>query len=140
VTRNLNEGSNVLSGLLRSGNLAASLGSIPCNVVDALSNDAEAAANFINQLQAGQVPDLIADLPETVFNTFKSAIDTLTQLPEAVVNAASDAVETAERIFDDIGSGDVEDLGEIAGEVIEDIWNGFTAAGKSQSSLLRTKY
>lgn len=107
---------------------------MPCDIVDELENNVEAATDFVSDIQNGEVPSLIQDLPEEVIGAFQSILGTALQLPGAIWDTATDVAEGAVDIFDDLtGSGDgtiAEDLAslpEAVGEGVVDAWEGVTA-------------
>ena len=98
-----------MQGLLTSnqGNIGKYIAEIPCNDINALWTDAEAAKQFVQQLEEGQVPTLITNLPEEAVKEFSSVINILLTLPDEVINVAEAAVSDVVQIADDIEDGHI---------------------------------
>ena len=124
--------SNIVRGLLRSNKILQLISSIPCDVIQILENDADEASNFLSQLESGQVPTLIENLPQEVFDAFQPLVGIFETLPSELVNAAEAAVTDAATIFNDIGTGAiVDDIEQIPGAVVSLVteeWGDFTSA------------
>ena len=110
-----------MKGIFNSdkGNLVRNIADVPCDVVQNLESDADAAEQFVSQIQAGQVPSLITDLPEEAISEFGAIIGVATQ----VVDVAEAAVTDVVSIFDDIEDGNILDA---VTDIPKDIINGIT--------------
>ncbi|KAK0515958.1 hypothetical protein JMJ35_001992 [Cladonia borealis] len=130
--------SNIVQGLLTSnqGNIGKYIAEIPCNDINTLWTDAEAAKQFVQQLEEGQVPTLITNLPEEAVKEFSSVINILLTLPDEVINVAEAAVSDVVQIADDIEDGHItaviaslpSDVVQIVTEGWDDLTNGLTDA------------
>ena len=117
--------STLLRGLLRSHKFLKEAGEIPCDVFQTLENDADAAKDFITQLEHSQVADLIADLPQEVVGSFNNFINIAIFLPTEILGAAESVVTDAANVFNDMEDGSiVSDLAKAPGIVISDITAG----------------
>ena len=120
--------SNIVKGIFNSnkGNLIQNVASIPCNTIETLQSDADEAEQFVEQLQAGQVPSIIANLPEEAVSEFGEIIGVATE----VIDVAEAAVTDVINIFNDIEDGSiVSDIEGIPTDIINAItngWNDFT--------------
>ncbi|KAG7006537.1 hypothetical protein G7Y79_00014g037120 [Physcia stellaris] len=123
---------NIVRGLLSSNKILQFISSIPCDVIQTLENDADEASNFLSQLESGQVPTLIEDLPQEAFDAFQSIIGIFETLPSELIGAAEAAVTDAAQIFNDIGTGAIiDDIEQIPGAVVSLVteeWGDFTSA------------
>ena len=123
--------STILRGLLRSHKFLKDASKIPCDIVQTLENDADAAKTFVTQLEQGHVPDLIADLPQEVIESFNDVVNIAASLPTEILDAAQSVVTDAVNVFNDIEDGSiVSDLAKIPGIVVSDItagWGDFTS-------------
>ena len=127
-----------MQGLLTSnqGNIGRYIAEIPCNDINTLWTDAEAAKQFVQQLEAGQVPTLITNLPQEAVNEFSSVINILLTLPDEVINVASAAASDVVQIADDIEDGHItaviaclpSDVVHIVTEGWDDLTDGLTDA------------
>ena len=130
--------SNIVQGLLNStqGNIGQYIAEIPCNDINTLTTDAEAAEQFVTQIENGQIPTLITDLPQEAVNEFSNIINILTSLPSEVINVAEAAVTDVVSIVDDIEDGQItaviaslpSDVVHIVTEGWDDLTNGLTDA------------
>lgn len=121
--------STILNGLLRSQNFASVAASIPCDIVNELENNAEAAEQFVREIQAGQVPTIIADLPEEIVNAFGSIVSVALSLPQSIWNTAVNVVDGVEDVFDSIAEGSiVSELPKEIADEWEDVTAGFVDA------------
>lgn len=122
---------NIIQGLLRSNNIRREFVNIPCDIINTLETDIDQAANFLNQLENGEVPTLIAKLPDEVIGLFKDTVGIFLTLPSQLVSAAEAGVTDAAKLFNDIGSGAiVQDLENVSGLVVSEItkdWSGLTS-------------
>ena len=123
--------SNILKGLLEAQDFASFAASVPCDIVNELETNVEAADQFIEEIQAGEVPTIIKDLPEEVVGAFQSILGVALQLPGAIWDTATDLVDGAEDVFDDLtGAGDgsiVDDIGALPGVAATEaaeLWDG----------------
>ena len=97
-----------MKGLFNSdkGNLVRNLADVPCDVIQNLESDADAAEEFINQIQAGEIPSLITDLPQEAVSEFGDIIEVATQVLSDVAEAA---VTDVVNIVDSIEDGSILD-------------------------------
>ena len=127
-----------MQGFLTSnqGNIGQYIAEIPCNDINTLWTNAEAAKQFVQQLEAGQVPTLIANLPQEAVDEFSSVINIMLTLPDEVINVASAAASDVVQIADDIEDGQItaviaslpSDVVHIVTEGWDDLTNGLTDA------------
>ena len=127
-----------MQGLLNStqGNIGQYIAEIPCNDINTLTTDAEAAEQFVTQLEAGEVPTLITDLPQEAVHEFSDVLNILTSLPSEVINVAEAAVTDVVNIVDDIEDGQItaviaslpSDVVHIVTAGWDDLTNGLTDA------------
>lgn len=127
-----------MQGLLSSnqGNIGQYIAEIPCNNINTLVTDAEAAKQFVQQLEAGQVPTLITNLPQEAVNEFSDVLKILLSLPDEVINVAEAAVTDVVQIANDIEDGQItaviaslpSDVVHIVTEGWDDLTNGLTDA------------
>lgn len=131
ISQSTNLHSTIVRGLLRSHKFLDLAGDIPCDIVQTLESDADAAENFVSQLVQGQVPDLIKDLPEEIQGAFSDVLNIAETLPTEILGAAEAIVTDAANLFNDIENGNiVSDLEQIPGIVVSDItagWGDFTS-------------
>ena len=110
---------------MQVGSIAEFLSEIPCNIISTLENDAVQAENFIKQLEQGQVPTLIQDLPEEVQGVFQSVFGIFNTLPSEIIDSAEATVTGVAQIFEDIADGSiVSNIEAIPGAVVSEITNG----------------
>ena len=120
--------SNIVNSLFRSkgGSLVRHIADIPCSVIQNLGSDANEAEQFVSQIEAGQVPSAITNLPDDVVSEFSNILNIVTGLPDAVVNVAEAAVTDVVSIVNDIEDGSITALVDgIPSEVIGAITNGW---------------
>ena len=116
----------IVKGLLRSKKILDNISEIPCDVIQTLENDAEAAETFVTQLGHGEVPTIIRDLPQELIGVFTDVVGIAAQLPTAIFGAANSAVTDAAKIFDDIEDGSiVSDIEKVPGVVASDVVAGW---------------
>lgn len=121
--------STFLNGLLRSDNFASIASTVPCDIVNELENNAEAAEQFVREIQAGQVPTLIENLPSEVVDAFGAIINVALSLPQSIVDTAESVVDGFEGLFDSIADGSiVSELPEEIADAWEDVTDGFVDA------------
>lgn len=117
-------GRTIIKGLLRSDNIIRYISDIPCDTIHSLEDDVEEAEKFIDQIQNGQVPDLIKDLPNEAIEVFKDTVGIFLTLPSQIVSVAEAGITEAAKVFNDIGSGAiVSDIENLPGVVLSDITN-----------------
>lgn len=97
---------------------------VPCDIVNELENNAEAAEQFVREIQAGQVPTLIENLPSEVANAFGSMINVALSLPETLWDTAEGIVDGVENLFDSVADGSI--VTELPEEIAE-TWETVTA-------------
>lgn len=98
--------------------------SIPCDIVNTLETNAEAAEQFVREVQAGQVPTIIENLPEEIVESFGSIINVALALPQSIWDTAVNVVDGVEGVFDSIADGSI--VSELPAE-IADAWEDVTA-------------
>ena len=135
--------SNTVRGLLRSnkGSIVHYITEIPCNIIATLESDAGEAESFVNQIEAGQVPTIISNLPQDAVDVFSDVLNVLTLIPSEIINVAEAAATDVVNIVDEIEDGSITSvLAALPSEVVADItnawgdltdgitnaWNGFT--------------
>ena len=120
--------SNIVQGLLRSkkGNTLRYVNDIPCDIIQSLETDADAAMEFVEQLKAGQVPSIVQDLPQEAVQGFRDVINIAFSLPTEILDVAEAAASDAAKVFDDIEDGSIiQDIEHIPGIVLSDITSGW---------------
>ena len=90
-------------------------------------NDANDAKDFVVQLENGNVPSIISDLPMDVFDAFRGLIGILNTLPSQVVNEAEATITEASRIFDDIANGKADEIPGVIASDITSEWAAITS-------------
>ena len=111
-----------MRGLLRSKNTIKYISRIPCDIIYTLETKEEEARNFVVEIEKGQVPTLIKNLPEDILGSFTDAVGIFLTLPSEIVDAAEAAVTDAVNVFDDIESGAIiSDLADIPNVVVSDV-------------------
>lgn len=121
--------STIMNGLLRSQNFASVASSVPCDIVNELENNAEAAEQFVREIQAGQVPTIIENLPEEIVGAFSSIINTALLLPETIWDTTENVVEGVSDLFDSVADGSiVSRFPEAVADGWEDVTAGFVDA------------
>lgn len=122
--------STIVRGLLRSHRIIQDISKIPCDVINTLETDVDAAKNFVTQLEQGQVPELIKDLPQEIVGTFHDLINIAASLPTEIFDAAQAVVTDVVNVFDHIENGSiVSDLERVPGVIVSDVtagWGDFT--------------
>ena len=114
--------SNIVKGIFRSHHLANDLSDVPCNIVQTLTTDVQAAEQFVQQIQAGQVPSLIQNLPEEAISEIGDIVGVFTALPSEILNAAESIATDAVHVIDDIEDGSiVSDIEQIPGIIVSDV-------------------
>ncbi|KAL8993602.1 MAG: hypothetical protein Q9169_006227 [Polycauliona sp. 2 TL-2023] len=112
----------LVKGFLRSNPVSKIIQSIPCSVVNKLESDPNLAQNFVEQLQAGQTPELINELPGDILNGFQGIFQILAGTPDALVQQFEDVVDTATGLFNDIESGNIwQEIEDFGGEVVDTV-------------------
>ena len=121
--------SNIAKAIFRSdkGNLIQNLADIPCDVIQSLESDADEAEEFVNQLQAGEIPSIISDFPSAAVSEFADTIEVATAVIADVAGAAiTDVID----VFNEIGNGSilddvVSDVEAIPTDLVDAITNGW---------------
>ena len=100
---------NILRGLLNSqrGSIIQNIAGIPCSEVDSLLTDAGEAKQFVEQIQQGQVPSVIQNLPQEALAQITDVISIALLVPSAVINFATAAATDAASIIDEIEDGSI---------------------------------
>lgn len=121
--------SNIAKGIFNSdkGNLIQNIAQIPCDTIQTLESDAEEAEAFVNQIQAGQVPSIITNLPQEAVSELGDIFEVATMVIDDVAGAAvTDIVD----VFNEIEDGSIVSVVEgIPSDIIDAItngWNDFT--------------
>ena len=118
--------SNIVRGFLRSDHLVNELSNIPCDIVQTLTTDADQAQQFVQQIQNGQVPTIIQDLPQEVISGISDVVSIAISLPSQILDAAESAVTEAADVFNEIENGTiVSHLEQIPGIIVSDITAGW---------------
>ena len=121
----------ITQGLLRSNNIVQYASDIPCNIIQTLETDADQAQQFVQQIEAGQVPAIIQDLPSEVISAFSDILGIFVTLPTQLIGAAEAAITEAANLFNDIETGAiVSDIENIPGIVVSDVtsaWGDLTS-------------
>lgn len=132
---------NILQGILDSKNFLQLASEIPCDIIQTLETDASQAELFVEQIEHGEVPTIIQNLPNEIVDAFQTLVGIALELPAALLKDAKSAVDEAVHIFDDIEDGQiVSDIGQLPGEIETDVtslwgdvtsdvvggWNDFT--------------
>lgn len=94
-----------MQGILRSDKFIQNAAEIPCDVIESLENDADAAQQFVEQIRQSQVPTIIEDLPQNIVHEFVGLVKVALALPSEIRDVAEAAVTDAVRIVNDIESG-----------------------------------
>ncbi len=127
-----------MRGLLDSnkGNIAQYIQEIPCNIISTLESDADAAASFVQQIQSGQVPSIVTNLPQEAVNVFGDVLNIFSSLPTEIIDVGEAAVTDVVNIVDDIEDGSITSvLAALPSEIVagltegwDDLTNGLTDA------------
>ena len=101
--------SNILQGLLNSerGAIIQKLAGIPCDEVHSLLTDANEAKQFVEQIQQGQVPSIIQNIPQEALAQITDVISIALLVPSAIIGFATAAVSDAASVIDDIEDGSI---------------------------------
>ncbi|KAK5121544.1 hypothetical protein LTR85_005378 [Meristemomyces frigidus] len=122
---------NILQGVLDSQNFLLLAADIPCDIIETLETDVDAAEQFVDQIKNGTVPTIIQDLPNEIIEAFKSLVQIALKLPTALLSAAESAVTEAVHIFDDIEDGkivgDIESLPREIETDVTSLWGDVTS-------------
>lgn len=121
----------IIRGILRSHNFVDLAQNIPNSIIQTLENDADAAKEFITQIQNGQVPDLIKDLPQEIIDSFTDVLNIVKTLPSEILNVAEAAVTDVVDVANEIENGtiisEIEKLPSEVASVVTQDWGEFTA-------------
>lgn len=118
----------MVRGLLNShkGDIAHYITEIPCNIIATLESDAGQAEQFVNQIEKGQVPTIISDLPKEAVDVFGDVLNVLTMIPSEIINVTEAAATDVVNIVDDIEDGSITSvLAAIPSEIVAGITNGW---------------
>ena len=126
--------SNILKGILnseRGSNLIQNLASVPCEEVQSLFTDATQAQQFVEQIQGGQVPSIIQNLPQEALAQVTDVVNFALLIPTEVIDFATAAVTEAASIVNNIEDGSITSViealpSEINSQVTE-VWSDLTA-------------
>ena len=116
---------NIVKGIFNSdkGNLIQNVANIPCDTIETLESDADEAEQFVSQIQAGQVPSAITDLPQEAVSEFGDIIDVATMVIDDVAGAA---VTDVVNVFNEIEDGSIVSVvAGIPSDIIDAITNGW---------------
>lgn len=121
----------IIRGILRSHKIFDLAQNIPNSIIQTLENDADAAEKFITQIEHGQVPDLIKDLPQEIIDGFTDVLNILKTLPSEILNVAEAAVTDVVNVANEIENGtiisEIEKLPSEVASVVTQDWGEFTA-------------
>ncbi|KAL6718439.1 hypothetical protein ACLMJK_004529 [Lecanora helva] len=123
---------NIVKGIFNSdkGNLIQNVASIPCDTIQTLESDADEAEDFVNQIQAGEVPSIITNLPEEAISGVVSVVGDVIAVATEVEDIAEAAVTDVVNLFNDIEDGSIVSVIESIPSDIEAAitngWNDFT--------------
>ena len=134
--------SNMVRGLLNSynGEIVHYITEIPCSIISILESDAGQAEQFVKQIEQGQVPTIISNLPQEAVNVFGDVLNVLELIPSDVIDVGQAAVTDVVSIVNDIEDGSITSVvaslpSEIAASItdrwgdyndgITDAWNGW---------------
>ena len=103
---------------------------IPCEEIKTLEDHADKAKIFVKQLEDGEVPSMIRDLPKDLaneaFQDFKAVINIALALPSEIIKNAEAAATDAANLFDDIEDGSIiQDIESLPGVVLSDVTKGW---------------
>lgn len=103
----------IVQGLFRTQKIVRLLSDIPCDIIHTLENDATEAKAFVDDIEQGKVPKIIANLPKEVTGAILGAISDLLHifvtLPTEIVDVAEATITGAVNVFKDIESGAIVD-------------------------------
>lgn len=122
---------NLIWGLFRSRNIISLLGHIPCEIVEILENDEDEADRFFTQIQSGQVPSRIENLPGEITDRIVDIVRIALTLPSDIFEGAEAIVRDTVELFNAIEDGSiVEKLQQVPGMIVSQFtsgWNDFTS-------------
>lgn len=99
------------------------MANILCDTIETLESDADEAEQFVSQIQAGQVPSAITDLPQEAVSEFRDIIDVATMVIDDVAGAA---VTDVVNVFNEIEDGSIVSVvAGIPSDIIDAITNGW---------------
>ena len=125
---------NIVKGIFNSekGNLIQNVASIPCDTIETLESDADEAEQFVNQIQAGQVPSVIANLPQEAVSEFGDIIEVATMVIDDIAEAAvTDVINVVNEIEDGSIVSVIEGIPEDIIDAITNGWDDFTSGVES---------
>lgn len=104
-----NTNSNMVRGLLNSynGEIVHYIAQIPCNIISILQSDAGQAEQFVKQVEQGQIPTIISDLPQEAVDVFGDVLNVLEIIPSDVIDVGQAAVTDVVSIVNDIEDGSI---------------------------------
>lgn len=134
--------SNMVRGLLNSynGEIVHYIAEIPCNIISILESDAEKAEQFVKQVEQGQIPTIMSDLPQEAVNVFGDVLNVLEIIPSDVIDVGQAAVTDVVSIVNGIEDGSITSVvaslhSDLAASItdrwgdfndgITDAWNGW---------------
>lgn len=124
---------NIVKGIFNSnkGGFIQNLADIPCGTMETLESDADQAEQFVSQIQAGEIPSAITDLPEEAVSELETIIDVVTMVIEDVADAV---VTDVVKVFNEIEDGSIASAIEgIPKDIIKGItkgWDDLTSEAK----------
>lgn len=114
----------IVQGLFRTQKIVRLLSDIPCDIIHTLENDATEAKAFVDDIEQGKVPKIIANLPKEVTGAISDLLHIFLTLPTEIVDVAEATITGAVNVFNDIESGAiVDDLKKLPGVIVSDITN-----------------
>lgn len=119
----LTQTSTILDGILRADDFASLASSIPCDIIDTLETNVEAAEQFVQEIQDGKVPTIIQDLPSEIVNSVSEVVNAVVSPPETIWNTGENIVDGVEDVVDSIADGSI--VSELP-EAIADGWYAVT--------------
>lgn len=109
----------------KKSNIAQFVEQIPCSVFQTLETDEGQAQQFVQQLEQGQVPDLVQNLPQEAVAALGGVFQLFDSLGTDVVNVAEAAVTDVSNVFNEIEDGSITSViaalpSEIAAGILND--------------------
>ena len=126
--------SNLIKGVLQSGKFVRYASRIPCDTIQTLETDVDAAKEFVTDIEQGRTPLIIQDLPQEIVRAFKGLWGVIETIPSEVLDVAQAAVTDVVNVVNDIENGNtgaiVSSIEQIPGKAISDVtsdWGEITA-------------
>lgn len=122
---------NLIFGLFRSKNIISLVSQIPCEIIETLENDENEAERFFNEVESGQVPTLIENLPGEITGRIFDIVSIALSIPVTFIEGAQVIFEDTVEFFNAIEDGSIlEKLEEFPGLIVSQItsgWGDFTS-------------